>query len=559
MSSDLKQDTMNDYDKSTAFLGNWGRYQKILFFILFASVIPNGLNLLSVVFVVDNPKHHCSIPDVNLTEDWLQAIIPKNVVNGVEERSRCSRYMLDVVMDLWAQGSAPGDVNLTQLQQEPCVDGWSYSKDIYQSTLVSQFDLVCSDQWKQPFTSTINFIGVLIGSNFCGHLSDRYGRKPIFFITLGIQTFFSVLQVFANSWEMFAVLMFFVGVGQSANYLSAFVLGMEVFSGDVQTVFSSVGVCLGFSTGYMLLPLFAYFIRQWRFLVLATALPGAIFIPLWWLVPESPRWLLSQGRVKEAEAIVRKAADMNKVEAPSVIFKNTAAEINTTKKNHKQFTAIDLFMNREIGVISFVLAPIWFSLALCYYGLSLNTSKLSGDPFITCFISAAVEVPAYIFSWVALKFLHRRPAIISFLLLGGVALFIIQAIPQSLPSLSLALEIFGKFCCAANLALAFPFTAEMYPTFIRNMATGTFFTISKIGSTFAPFIFQLSDYFIFLPYILLGSASIVSAIGALFLPETFGHPLPETLEDMKKFKRLRSTCASQKNTSNPVDVIETNL
>uniref|UniRef100_A0A3B4B2D7 Uncharacterized protein n=1 Tax=Periophthalmus magnuspinnatus TaxID=409849 RepID=A0A3B4B2D7_9GOBI len=131
---------MNYYDEVTAFLGNWGRFQKILFFILCASVIPNGLGVLSVVFIVDNPKHHCSIPDVNLTEDWLQAIIPIEVscIFAIVSQSRCSRYRLDVVLDLWAKGFAPGDVNLTQLKQEPCVDGWTYSKDIYHSTLVTE-------------------------------------------------------------------------------------------------------------------------------------------------------------------------------------------------------------------------------------------------------------------------------------------------------------------------------------------------------------------------------------------------------------------------------------
>ncbi|KAK7925123.1 hypothetical protein WMY93_007433 [Mugilogobius chulae] len=189
-----------------------------------------------------------------------------------------------------------------------------------------------------------------------------------------------------------------------------------------------------------------------------------MYRPKWLKVtPESPRWLLSQGRVKEAEAIVRKAAEMNKVKAPLV-------EENKIEKNNKRFTQ-----------------------SLAYYGLSLNTSKLSADPFVACFISAAVEVPAYISAWIALKLWPRRPTLFSFMLLGGLSLLTIQAVPQSLPALAVALEMLGKFFIAANACLAFPCTAEIFPTSIRNTATGTCSTISRVGTSLAPFVFQLTE------------------------------------------------------------------
>lgn len=58
--------------------------------------------------------------------------------------------------------------------------------------------------------------------------------------------------------------------------------GTEVLSGRVRVLFSSLGVCLSFTVGYMLLPLFAYFIRDWKYLLVAISLPGLLELPLWW-------------------------------------------------------------------------------------------------------------------------------------------------------------------------------------------------------------------------------------------------------------------------------------
>ena len=64
----------------------------------------------------------------------------------------------------------------------------------------------------------------------------------------------------------------------------SFCPGSEILTGNVRVLFSSLGVCLGFAVGYMMLPLFAYFLRDWKSLLLALSLPGLLYIPLWWWV-----------------------------------------------------------------------------------------------------------------------------------------------------------------------------------------------------------------------------------------------------------------------------------
>ncbi|XP_041658012.1 solute carrier family 22 member 4-like [Cheilinus undulatus] len=124
---------------------------------------------------------------------------------------------------------------------------------------------------------------------------DRCGRKPVLFATMAVQTLFTFIQIFSVSWTMFTVLLFFNSLGQMSNFTGALVLGAETLIGNVRVLYSSLGTCLGFAIGYMMLPLFAYFLRDWKSLLVALTVPSLAYLPLWWFIPESPRWLTFPG------------------------------------------------------------------------------------------------------------------------------------------------------------------------------------------------------------------------------------------------------------------------
>ncbi|XP_026226009.1 solute carrier family 22 member 5 [Anabas testudineus] len=527
---------MSDYEAATAFLGEWGRFQKQVFFLLCLSIVPNGFTGLSIVFIADTPPHRCLVPaHVNLSAAWRNSSIPleRDAQRGALQPSKCSRYRLADLVGFSERGLVPGvDVNLSTVPQEGCLDGWEYDQSQYVSTIVSEWDLVCEDRWKNPLTSSLFFCGVLTGSFISGQLSDRYGRKIVLFVTIAVQTVFTFIQVFSPSWEVFCGLFFVVGLGQISNYVAAFVLGTEILGPRVRTIFSTAGVTLFFGVGYMLLPLFAFFIRDWRMLLLGLTLPCVLCMPLWWFIPESPRWLLSQGRIEEAEAIVRDSAKKNKIQPPPVIFSPLLKEQSERRKTHN---ICDLLGSRNIRWISVTLWMVWNTVTIAYFALSLNTANLHGNAYFNCFLSAVVEMPAYTLSWVMFRWCSRRLSLSSALIMGGIFLLLIQLIPADLVYLSITLEMIGKFAVTTAFAIVYAYTAELYPTVLRNTALGACSMASRIGSITAPYFIYLRSYSISLPYILMGSLTALAGLLSLLLPESCGMPLPETFAHMQHF------------------------
>ncbi|XP_069100853.1 solute carrier family 22 member 4-like [Pleurodeles waltl] len=541
---------MRDYDQSISFLGEWGPYQLTIFFLLSASTIPNGFNGMSVMFLSATPEHRCLVPaGANLSAAWRNASLPlEKQADGTLAESRCRRYRLPLLTNFSARGLTPGvDVDLSEVPQEKCLDGWSYSTDVYSATTATEWNLVCDEDWKGPLTTSLFFAGVLVGSFISGQLSDRFGRKLVLFATMAVQTGFSIVQVFSNSWEMFTIVFLIVGMGQISNYVAAFILGTEILGKSARVIYSTLGVCVCFAVGYMVLPLFAYFIRGWRMLLLALSVPGLFCIPLWWIIPESPQWLISQGRVEEAENIIRKAARKNGITAPAIIFSTSEME-DLKSRQQKKHTFLDLLKNSNIRTITVMTICLWMIISIGYFGVSLDSPNLHGDPYLNCFLMAVIEVPAYIAAWLLLRKLQRRYCLCSTLLLGGVLLLLIPLVPPELSILSIAMAMLGKFGITAAFSMVYVYTAELYPTVVRNMGVGVGSMSSRVGSVISPYFVYLGAYHKSLPYIIMGSLTVTMALLTLLLPESFGRPLPETIEQTQSvriFRCIQHSCCDE--------------
>ncbi|XP_060692604.1 organic cation/carnitine transporter 2-like [Hemiscyllium ocellatum] len=530
---------MRDYDEITAFLGEWGPYQKIIFFLLSLSVFPNAFFGINMVFVGDTPEHRCLIPgNLNLSEAWMNRTIPLEQDKDKLQYSKCRRYRLDVIKNLSEIFPDPDSVNISEVGQEPCLDGWVYSKEQYISTIVSEWDLVCDNGWKGPFSTSVYFIGVLVGSFITGQLADRFGRKKVMFLTLALRTVFGIIQTFSPNWEIFCTFNFLVGLGSISNYMVAIVLGSELVGKSVRIIYATIGIGIFYATGYMFLPFVAYFIRSWEILILTLCLVGFLYIPLWWFIPESPRWLLIKGRVQEAEEIIRQAAKRNDVTTPVMLFSDLELQDMKAKSNQSQ-AIMHLFTTSNIRTTTILNIIIWMVLATGYFGLSLNVPNLHGDDYLNCFLMGVIEVPAAIAAYIFLQRFPRRFSLSGILFLGGVVLLLIQIIPSNLSVLATVLMVIGKFTATCGFLIVYVYGTELYPTAVRSMGVGLSSTASRAATIISPYVFHLGLYHEFLPFIVLGCLMVLSAILALILPETFKIPLKDTIDQMEKIKSTK--------------------
>uniref|UniRef100_A0A3Q0SEB2 Major facilitator superfamily (MFS) profile domain-containing protein n=1 Tax=Amphilophus citrinellus TaxID=61819 RepID=A0A3Q0SEB2_AMPCI len=478
---------VRDFDEITSFLGDYGLFQILIIVLLSFSAMPAGYMGVIVVFVSDTPEHYCR----------------KN----------------------WTTAAGFNDT-------EQCLDGWVFSTDRYTATIVSEWDLVCDNAWKVPFSTSLFFVGVLIGSFASGHLSDRFGRKPVLFFTMVLQTVTALIQATSVTWVMFSILNCLRGLGQISSLIASLILGSEMLSQSVRVTYILLGHSLGFGIGYALLPLFAYFIRGWRMLLVAAAIPGFLFIPTWCLIPESPRWLLQKGRVEEAELVIHKAAQWNRVPAPEVIFRaGECLELMQT------YTYMDLIRTHNIRNITIFGVFIWMSVTMVYYGLSLNSSNLNGNVYLNCFISAAIDIVVYVATWLLINRAPRPTFLFSTLMFCGIMLLVIQLVPEDMPVMFQVLALVGKIGVSAAYCFIYVFFTELMPTVVRNMGLGICSTAARIGAIISPYLLYMSVYSRILPYIIFGTVSIMAAVVSMLLPDTRNSKLPDLITQTKHIRR----------------------
>lgn len=164
-------------------------------------------------------------------------------------------------------------------------------------------------------------MGMLFGSAAWGLLADKYGRRFGFLATAGFTFVFGMASAAAPDfgWLLLARGLCGFGIG---GVPVAFSLMMEWLPASKRGTWG-MGVSMFWTVGAMFEALMGLVIMSpaaldlgWRWLVAISSLPLGLLLLLWPVLPESPRWLVSNGRLAEAEAVLQKSALANGVVLP---------------------------------------------------------------------------------------------------------------------------------------------------------------------------------------------------------------------------------------------------
>lgn len=477
--------------------------------------------MMSLVTVAAVPDHRCFISGVdtlNVTASFTSAAIQSAIPlhNGVLDS--CSMFN-------------PNDLNATI----PCTS-YVYDDTYYKSSKTIEWDLVCDKRWMGSIAQTIYMFGVFTGAVTLGGLADKVGRKAVFCWSALLQLLLGVGVAFIPEYFTFLVVRFVYGIfGSAGSYITGFVLTMELVGPSKRTA-CGIAFQAAFAVGVMLVAVWGAVIPDKNVLQMVYGLHGLLLVAHWWLMDESVRWLWMQGRTTEAVRIVAKGVDINKRGIPlDVEYYLSRAKGADVKEEEPVSGGInDLFRTPNLRMKTLNVCFCWFSNSLVYYGLSLSTGKLYGNPFMILFLMGLVEMPSYAVIILVLDRLGRRSITSSLMLAGGLCCIIATCIAQG-STAATTVVMLGKLFIAGSFAVIYNYSAELFPTVVRNSAMGLGSMSARLSGALTPLITLLDSFDPTIPAVIFGVIALLSGVWVMFLPETMDQPMPQSIMDGENF------------------------
>lgn len=417
------------------------------------------------------------------------------------------------------------------------------------------------------FVTAATLAGILVGASALGGMADTFGRKRMFIVEMIIFTVFLIALTFAPNFFLLVVFLFGAGVALGCDYPTAHMVISESIPTSVRGrlvlgafAFQAVGALFGTAVGYAILYEYAD-VGAWRWMYASAILPAILVIAGRFFVTDSPHWLLSKGRVKEAEEATKKLLHRS----PQYPKKVDLGHLHEPNKEKPKSGYAELFSkkNRKATILASV--P-WFLQDLGTYGIGIFTPTIlatmigakAGEHTLQDIIhndmlaakGSAIMDLLFVIGIIFAIVLVDRVGRIKLQITGfigcaiGLALAALSMHEDGSNNMFLLFSGFMLFYFMTNLgpnAMTYLLAGEVFPTHVRGKGAGFAASFAKVGAVMTAFLFPLLIQWIGTAALLwcLVLAFVAGAIiTTIFAIETKGLNL-EKIGDPKHDKKVR--------------------
>ncbi|WP_264645687.1 MULTISPECIES: MFS transporter [unclassified Symbiopectobacterium] len=381
-----------------------------------------------------------------------------------------------------------------------------------------------------------SYVGQLFGAVFFGSLAEKIGRLGVLKITIILFVIMDAACLFAWSGLSMMVFRFLQGVGIGAevpvasSYINEFVGAKKRgrFFLLYEVIFP-IGMMFAGIAGYFLVPVYG-----WKAMFIVGLIPSIITVPLRWLMPESPRWLASKGRLAEADKIVSKLE--NEVlrrggTLPEPVIRTIEKKPVASEGWRELFTGIyrkRTFTIWALWVCGYMInngLVTWLpTLYKNVFGLPIQTALAYG------WTTSAFGVLASIVCALSIDKVGRKAWYATAFLLAIVPLVTLTVLGATNP-LQIVVCATAAYAILQTITFSlYLYSSELYPTRLRAIGTGLGSAWLRAGSAVGPILvgFIVGNFGIRYVFIAFALIALIGAVVTMrYAIETKGQVLEE--------------------------------
>jgi MFS transporter, putative metabolite transport protein len=392
-------------------------------------------------------------------------------------------------------------------------------------------DLGLTPVWSGLIAAS-TLVGIFLGSPVVGWLSDRVGRRRLFTIDIATFVVLGVLQaVVTEPWQLFAVRLL-LGIAVGAEYALGAALLSE-FAPSAGRGRRVAGLLVTWYGGYLVSVVVAYALvdgagLSWRWVLATSVVPALATLVARIGLPESPRWLMGQGRVDEARAIADRylggQAYFDREDVEGEHGKTTSGGLRRLFEPGMR--------GRTVFACTFYACNVAPYFAIFTFAPQVFTALQVNDEAASTILANAIAAVGALVGMLTIERVGRRlQLIVPFWVM--TAALVVVGVWGSAPA-GVIVACFAAFAffnaLQGNLDAVYP--VEIFPTELRSTGVGVSTAFSRIGAAAGTFLLPVGISSIGIGPCMLIAAGICllgGVVSYFMAPETTGLSLTHTV------------------------------